>query len=488
VADARGAKDQAETQNQQLRLVLDVVEEGLVVADAEGRVTSECSAAFARWFGATAVGEDLAGRLSSVEPGFGASFGAAWAQCAEGLLPVDLCLDQLPRRCVARGQRLEFDYRPLQTGETFGGALVRVSDVTRREQELLERQRQQELLSLSTQLLRDRDGLMAFLEEAEAMVESLNDRDAVARSRALHSLKGAAAVMGLVGLARVCHEAESEAAEAGGTLAAAHVDRVQLAWAELRAAVRALEPTGPRSVAVPAPQLEALVAELRCTGLGTLADRAERWRLEPVGNELNRQAEHVRAVCRSLGKHAEVESQADELGLDPAAWRPFWGTLIHVIRNCVDHGLYSPETLPEGHVNRVFLSAALTGEALVVEVGDNGRGIDWQGVRRSLALRGLPYETEADLWEGIFVGGVSSRTTVTATSGRGVGMAAVRHEVERRGGRVSLVAGVGTTWRFTFPSAADVAPALAGDRAAQLQPAARGANASSGATGSAAVR
>jgi two-component system chemotaxis sensor kinase CheA len=158
---------------------------------------------------------------------------------------------------------------------------------------------------------------------------------------------------------------------------------------------------------------------------------------------------------------AEVDTRAGAFGLDAAVWRPFWSSLIHVIRNCVDHGLYSPEALPAGHVNRVVLSAERRSGAWVVEVADNGRGIDWEGLRRSLARRGLPCETEAELWEGIFVDGVSSRTTVSATSGRGVGMAAVRHEVERRGGRVSLVPGVGTTWRFTFPSADAVALAEA---------------------------
>jgi HPt (histidine-containing phosphotransfer) domain-containing protein len=462
VTEAQASKSQADTQNQQLRLVLNAVEEGLVVADAEGRVTSECSAAFTRWFGETAAGEDLARRLGSLEPDFGASFGAAWAQCSEGALPIELALDQLPRRCDAGGRRLEFDYRALGAGRSFRGALVRVSDVTRREQELVERQRQQELVSLSTRLVRDRDGVLGFLDEAEAMVECLRDGDAAARARALHSLKGASAVMGLAGLARECHEAESEAAAAGVDVGPDHVARVEMAWAELRAAVRAIEPDGPRPLRVPAAQLDALVHELRQRGLCGLADSAEAWHLEPIETELSRQAEHVHAVCRSLGKQAEVEIRVPDIRLDPSVWRSFWGSLIHVVRNCVDHGLYSPDASPEGHVNRVILSAERRDGALVVEVADNGRGIDWAAVRRSLARRGLPCETDAELWHGLFIDGVSSRTSVSATSGRGVGMAAVRHEVERRGGHVSLVTGAGTTWRFEFPSVATLAPPGAG--------------------------
>jgi chemotaxis protein histidine kinase CheA len=99
------------------------------------------------------------------------------------------------------------------------------------------------------------------------------------------------------------------------------------------------------------------------------------------------------------------------------------------------------------------LGAHLRPEGFVVEVEDDGRGLDWEAIGLSARRRGLSADSEAELLTALFTGGVSTRTEVTTTSGRGVGLAALHRRVQDLGGliTVSTSAGVGTRWRLQFP-------------------------------------
>jgi two-component system chemotaxis sensor kinase CheA len=136
--------------------------------------------------------------------------------------------------------------------------------------------------------------------------------------------------------------------------------------------------------------------------------------------------------------------------------------LLHVVRNALDHGVESPAARaaagkPEVAVIR--LSGFREGERVIVEVADDGHGIDPAVIRRVAAERGvmtaeaLAAVSDDDVIELIFAPGFSTAATVTDLSGRGVGMDAVRSTVERLGGRVSVRSrqGEGTTVRFILP-------------------------------------
>jgi chemotaxis protein histidine kinase CheA len=133
--------------------------------------------------------------------------------------------------------------------------------------------------------------------------------------------------------------------------------------------------------------------------------------------------------------------------------------MVHLIRNAVDHGLESEaERVALGKTPRphLRLRARLEGQGLVMEVEDDGRGIDWEAIRRAGRKRGLPVETESDLLAALLSDGVSARETVSATSGRGVGMSALSSRVRALGGELGVVTGrnKGTSWRMTFPMSA----------------------------------
>jgi two-component system, chemotaxis family, sensor kinase CheA len=103
---------------------------------------------------------------------------------------------------------------------------------------------------------------------------------------------------------------------------------------------------------------------------------------------------------------------------------------------------------------RVEVSTRVVGSELLVEIADDGRGIDWKKVTRKAADLGLPHGNDRELTEALFANGVSTKDEVTEISGRGIGLGAVRAECEARGGQMDIVSavGVGTRVRFRFPA------------------------------------
>jgi two-component system chemotaxis sensor kinase CheA len=157
-----------------------------------------------------------------------------------------------------------------------------------------------------------------------------------------------------------------------------------------------------------------------------------------------------------------VQVDADGLRLDRARFAPFFGELVHVIRNALDHGIEPPEErlrLGKAAEGTLVLRASMTDGELKIEIGDDGAGIDWDSIRRAATSRGLPHRTQAELLDALCEDGVTTRAEVTAFSGRGVGMAAFKERVTRMHGtlEVKSVPGRGTTWLARFPADAAAA-------------------------------
>jgi chemotaxis protein histidine kinase CheA len=166
---------------------------------------------------------------------------------------------------------------------------------------------------------------------------------------------------------------------------------------------------------------------------------------------------YAAALAGRLGKgEIEVEIQAHGVRLAPKAWAGFWTDLVHVVRNAVDHGLDTPaERERAGKAGRPKLrfSIAVLQRKLVVEIEDDGRGIHWEAVKSAAVKLGLPSATEEDLVCAMFASGVSTSAEVTTISGRGIGLSAVRQQVNDLGGHISVVSRPkqGACFRFTFP-------------------------------------
>jgi ligand-binding sensor domain-containing protein/HPt (histidine-containing phosphotransfer) domain-containing protein len=470
--------------NRQMRLVLDNVEQGFVTLDRAGVIAEERSAVVERWFGACEPGTTLADYLKRLDPVLGVRLSLGWMQLLEGVLPVELSIDQLTTRFESEGRNFELAFRPI-LDEAEGGdpacfkqVLVVISDVTAQLAQQAAEREQREALDVFEHIIRDRAGVEQFRLEAGVLCEQICAAPSPPPGelkRLVHTLKGNAGVFGLGRLADLCDLIESET-EIENVPDRKLIEELMARWTEVDAMLLALLGAAPRNaVELLREDLDELLAAVaRGAGAAELRAIVESWSLEPMSQRLHRIAEQVQRLGRSLGKgEVRVVEEPHGVRLCATTWAPFWTALIHVVRNAVDHGLETPEerlTAGKEITPTVTLRTFLTARELVIEVEDDGRGVAWSKIAERARAAGLPAATEADLMAALWADGISTRDSVTEVSGRGVGAGAAREACEARGGRVELrgEAGRGTTFSFRFPigEARRRAPGAASIRAA----------------------
>ncbi len=171
----------------------------------------------------------------------------------------------------------------------------------------------------------------------------------------------------------------------------------------------------------------------------------------------------VRDLCRDQGKEADLVMRGGEVELDKRILEEMKDPLIHLLRNCVDHGVERPEQRQrEGKAPRATIAltvSPVSENKVELVVSDDGAGIDVEKVKDSAVKHGfLSPEEAASLTPSearalIFRAGVSTSAMITQLSGRGLGMAIVREKAEKLGGRVSVESAprVGTTIRIALP-------------------------------------
>jgi two-component system chemotaxis sensor kinase CheA len=194
-------------------------------------------------------------------------------------------------------------------------------------------------------------------------------------------------------------------------------------------------------------------------------------RMQPIGNAWQKLPRIVRDLSGELGKQIEFEMQGAETELDRQVLDLIRDPLIHMVRNSADHGLETPaERRAAGKPEKgtIRLSAWHEGGHIIVEVSDDGRGLDTARIRAHAIARGLVPEAEAEkmtdaqVHKFIFLPGFSTASRVTSVSGRGVGMDVVRANLDQIGGIVDVksVLGRGTTLIIKIPLTLAIVSAL----------------------------
>ncbi|VVM61977.1 hybrid sensor histidine kinase/response regulator [Pseudomonas fluorescens] len=202
-----------------------------------------------------------------------------------------------------------------------------------------------------------------------------------------------------------------------------------------------------------------------------LYDTALACRMRPFADVLSGQARMVRDLGRDLGKQVRLEIEGEKTQVDRDVLEKLEAPLTHLLRNAVDHGIESPEQRllagkPEEGLIR--LRASHQAGLLVLELSDDGNGVDLEKVRRSIIERQLsPADTavqlsEEELLTFLFLPGFSLRDKVTEVSGRGVGLDAVQHMVRQLRGAVVLeqTAGEGSRFHLEVPLTLSVVRSL----------------------------
>jgi two-component system chemotaxis sensor kinase CheA len=211
--------------------------------------------------------------------------------------------------------------------------------------------------------------------------------------------------------------------------------------------------------ALKSPKLQRKIAQLtRITA--ELQKTAMAMRVVPIGPLFRRMARLVRDLARQFGKRVEMETQGDEIELDRTIVEELADPLMHMVRNALDHGLEPPEerqACGKNPIARVLLKAQHQAGQVVIEITDDGRGLNRDKIRAKAIERGVIASgdglTDAEIYNIIFLPGFSTATTVTNVSGRGVGMDVVRRHIERLRGRIEVrsAPGSGSTFLLKLP-------------------------------------
>ena len=193
---------------------------------------------------------------------------------------------------------------------------------------------------------------------------------------------------------------------------------------------------------------------------GELQKTAMALRLVPIGPLFRRMARLVRDLSRQFGKQVEMQTEGDDIELDRTIVEELADPLMHMVRNSLDHGIELPA---DRRVHGKRCPARLTLRALhqagqvVIEISDDGRGLDREKILARAAQRGLVSDgaelSDSEVHNLIFEPGFTTAERVTSVSGRGVGMDVVRRHIEKLRGRIEIHSsrGEGTSFLLKLP-------------------------------------
>jgi two-component system chemotaxis sensor kinase CheA len=192
-------------------------------------------------------------------------------------------------------------------------------------------------------------------------------------------------------------------------------------------------------------------------------------RMVPIGQVFDRFPRMVRDLAKARGKEIKLEIAGAETDLDKTIVDEVGEPLMHLVRNCIDHGVESAndrEKLGKSRTGTIKLNAFHEGNQVIIEVNDDGGGIDLVRVRERGIKQGLIAETDKltdrEIVDLIFTPGFSTAEAVTDVSGRGVGMDVVKKNIQRLKGvfEVDSVLGSGTKFTMKLPLTLAIIQAL----------------------------
>ena len=205
------------------------------------------------------------------------------------------------------------------------------------------------------------------------------------------------------------------------------------------------------------------------TRLEELQEQVLEIRMVPIGQIFSRLGQVVRRYSRDIGKQIDLMVYGEDTELDKYLAEEIADPLMHLVRNAIDHGVEFPEERKakgKRETGTITLRAYQKGNHVMIELGDDGAGIDIDRVRAKAREKGILEEgvdfDEAQIMDLIFAPGFSTKDVVSEVSGRGVGMDVVREKLSALGGFVEVATrqNVGTTFILTLPITLAIIKAL----------------------------
>lgn len=194
-------------------------------------------------------------------------------------------------------------------------------------------------------------------------------------------------------------------------------------------------------------------------------------RMLPIVKVFNKFPRMVRDLSRELGKSIELIMSGEETELDKSIIEEIGDPLVHIIRNSCDHGIESPEVRAErgkSETGKITLKAYNEGNHIVIEIQDDGKGLDPEALKSKALEKGLITDrdvatmSDKEAFSLIFKAGFSTAAAITNISGRGVGMDVVKTNIEKLNGIIDVESqlGLGTTLKLKIPLTLAIIQAL----------------------------
>ncbi|MDD5224210.1 MAG: hybrid sensor histidine kinase/response regulator [bacterium] len=195
--------------------------------------------------------------------------------------------------------------------------------------------------------------------------------------------------------------------------------------------------------------------------VSVLQDQVREVRLLPISTLFDLFPRMVRDLAKEFGKEIELETQGGTAELDKIMLDRIKDPLIHLIRNSIDHGVEPPEErirAGKPRTGKILLSASTEGDHIIIEIEDNGQGINPEGIIASAVKKRFltPAQAEAgalnqrDIFALLFTPGFSTKDVITDLSGRGVGLDVVKQNIEAMEGSVEIQSEIGKGTKFTL--------------------------------------
>ncbi|KAA3610287.1 MAG: response regulator [Calditrichaeota bacterium] len=194
-------------------------------------------------------------------------------------------------------------------------------------------------------------------------------------------------------------------------------------------------------------------------------------RMVPVDNLFNRYPRAVRDMAQKQKKKVNLIIEDNNTEMDRAMVEGLAEPILHIIRNAIDHGLETPQERTKSEKSEsgtLLLKARQEKNQIIIEITDDGRGIDIESVRKKIVEKGLSEKklvdkmSEAEILDYIFVAGFSTRDEATDVSGRGIGLDSVSNQIQKLKGniRIKTEAGTGTSFSLRVPLTLVISQAL----------------------------
>lgn len=466
-----------------MKLVLDHVKQGLVTVNITGQITGERSSITDVWLNTPPESSLFADWLRVHDPKAADWFELGIIEIEEDILPMDVLISQLPSQMTVPSEDgkeenmryIQINYQVIYKDDICDKILVVMTDISFEVQQAKAEALQQENLRIFELLASNASGFDDFYQEAQRIAHEIQNNSELPLAilkRLIHTLKGNTALFGLERIAKICGQLEDSMEESDERPTPKQMTLFAEAWTELEDKVQHLtEGDRKNQMVIDKADLDNLVSIIQAQSPHeTIEHQVKHITLEPCKKRLSILAEQAQKIADRLGrKNISIAQEiGDDIRLESSDWSAFWSSMVHVLRNAIDHGL-EPEaerqSVGKDHTGIISIRTAIEQDSFILEVEDDGRGVDLHRLKEKAEQKGLNVDTEAQLLKALFADGLSTKETISETSGRGVGMAAVLEEAEALGGEIQVHTepGQGTRFTFMFPiERASVAQTISG--------------------------